>query len=161
MTLLIAVRAHAELTERCLASILTHTVGVGYEVLLLDDAPTRRDKAPARQGRGAAISANATNLGFIRTVNRGAPAARGRWLVVMNNDIEVSYGWLRAMLDCGESGDDVAVVTPKYVYPDGRLQEAGGVIWRDATGVNVGRERTPATASTTTAARSTTGRGRR
>jgi glycosyltransferase involved in cell wall biosynthesis len=57
----------------------------------------------------------------------------------MNNDTQATYGWLSAMLDCGESADDVGVVTPKYIYPDGRLQEAGALMWRDATGVNVGR----------------------
>ena len=88
---------------------------------------------------GARRITNDANLGFIRTVNRGAAEARGRWLVVMNNDTEVCADWLEAMLDCGESADDVGVVTPKYVYPDGRLQEAGGIIWRDATGINVGR----------------------
>ena len=34
------------------------------------------------------------------SMNRGAAAARGKWLVLFNNDTEVSRGWLEAMLDC-------------------------------------------------------------
>ncbi len=47
--------------------------------------------------------------------------------------------WLRAMLDCAESRDSVGVVAPKFVSPDGRLSEAGGILWSDGTGVNFGR----------------------
>src|SRR5205823_6396579 len=48
-------------------------------------------------------------------------------------------GWLRSMLACAESAPDVGVVTPKFVYPDGTLNEAGAVVWRDGTGANYGR----------------------
>jgi glycosyltransferase involved in cell wall biosynthesis len=59
--------------------------------------------------------------------------------VLFNNDTEVTRGWLEAMLDCANSAPDVGVVTPKFIYPDGSLNEAGGIIWRDGTGVNYGR----------------------
>jgi GT2 family glycosyltransferase/SAM-dependent methyltransferase/glycosyltransferase involved in cell wall biosynthesis len=144
VSLLVAIHARADLTKACLRSILTHTIGVAYEVILLDDAADPETKRLLAGVAGARTLVNASNLGFLRTVNRGAESARGSWLVVMNNDTEVTYGWLEAMLDCAESADDVGVVTPKYVYPDGRLQEAGALIWRDATGVNVGRGEDPA-----------------
>ena len=43
------------------------------------------------------------------------------------------------MVECGDSAPDIAVVTPKYLYPNGALNEAGAIIWRDGTGMNYGR----------------------
>jgi GT2 family glycosyltransferase/SAM-dependent methyltransferase len=143
VSLLVAIHARADLTEACLRSILNHTIGVSYEVILLDDAADAETKLLLGRVEGARKIVNETNIGFIQTVNRGAESARGAWLVVMNNDTEVTHRWLTAMLDCAESADDVGVVAPRYLYPDGRLQEAGALIWRDGSGVNVGRGEDP------------------
>jgi GT2 family glycosyltransferase len=143
VSIVIAVHAHAELTHDCLASIRDNAGDVTYEVIAVDDMADHASKALLRSTKGARIVSNDTNLGFLRSVNRGAAEARGRWLVVANNDIVVCEGWLSAMLGCAESAPDIGVVTPKYLFPDGRLSEAGGLIWRDGTGVNYGRKGDP------------------
>ena len=114
-----------------------------YEVILVDDTADADTKALLATVRGARIITNETNLGYLRSVNRGAAAARGSWLVLCNNDIKFLYGWVRAMLDCANSAPDIGVVTPKYLYPDLVLNEAGGVIWSDGTGGNYGRGEDP------------------
>jgi GT2 family glycosyltransferase/glycosyltransferase involved in cell wall biosynthesis/SAM-dependent methyltransferase len=139
VSLIIPVYAHAELTRACLESIRRHTTHVGYEVIIVEDAADPETRKLLECVRGAKIIHNRENLGYLRSMNLGASAARGRWLVLFNNDTEVTHGWLRAMIDCAESAQDVGVVTPKFVYPDGSLNEAGGIIWRDGTGVNYGR----------------------
>jgi GT2 family glycosyltransferase/SAM-dependent methyltransferase len=143
VSIVIPLHAHAELTRAALESIRDHTEQVGYEVILVDDSEDRETKALLGLVHGARIVVNETNLGYLRSVRRGVEAARGRWLVLANNDIEVQPGWLTALLDCGESAADVAIVSPKYIYPDGSLAEAGGVIWRDGTGANYGRGDSP------------------
>jgi O-antigen biosynthesis protein len=143
VSLVIPLFAHAELTRRCLRSIRDNTTRVSYEVILIDDTADEDTKRLLDGVRCARILRNADNLGYLRSVNRAAGAARGRWLVLFNNDTEVAQGWLRALLDCAESAPDIGVVTPKFVYPDGRLNEAGGIIWRDGTGVNYGRGDAP------------------
>lgn len=139
VSLIIPLYAHAELTRACLHSIREQTAHVRYEVILVDDAADEETKRLLDGVTGAKIISNEKNLGYIRSVNRGAAAARGRWLVIFNNDTEVTRGWLVAMLACAESADDVGVVTPKFVYPDGTLNEAGAIVWRDGTGMNYGR----------------------
>ena len=139
VSLIIPLYARAELTRACLESICDNTTCVSYEVILVEDDADEETKLLLEGVRGARIIRNEKNLGYIRSVNRGAGFARGRWLVLCNNDIEVRSGWLTAMLACAESAEDVGVVTPKYLYPDGSLNEAGGIIWRDGTGVNYGR----------------------
>ena len=112
VSLVIPLYAHAELTRACLESIREQTAHVSYEVILVDDEADEDTKRLLDVVRGAKIVRNESNLGYLRSVNRGAAAARGRWLVLFNNDTEVTRGWLVAMLGCAESADDVGVVTP-------------------------------------------------
>ncbi len=139
VSLVMPVYAHAELTRACLESIRYHTTHVDYELIIVDDAADLESRRLLEGVQGAKVVHNGENQGYLRSVNRGAGLARGEWIVLLNNDTEMTAGWLRAMLACAESADDVGVVTPKYVYPDGSLNEAGGIIWRDGTGVNFGR----------------------
>jgi GT2 family glycosyltransferase/SAM-dependent methyltransferase len=143
VSIVIPLYAHAELTRTALHSIREHTEHIDYEVILVDDAADSGTKALLNTVSGARVLANEENIGYLRSVKRGAAAARGQWLVLANNDIEVQPGWLAALLDCGESAPDVAIVAPKYLAPDGRLSEAGGVIWNDGTGCNYGRSQDP------------------
>jgi GT2 family glycosyltransferase len=139
ISLIIPVHAHADLTRKCIHSIADHTTHARYEVILVDDAADRETKQLLDEVRGARILRNASNLGYLRSVNRGADLARGEWLVLFNDDTEVTQGWLAAMLRCATSAPDVGVVTPKFLFPDGTLNEAGGVVWRDGRGMNYGR----------------------
>lgn len=139
VSLIVPLYAHAGLTRACLNSICEHTTRVSYEVILIDDQADEATQRLLEDVRGARILRNETNLGYLRSMNRGASVARGKWFVLFNNDTEVTRGWLEAMLDCASSAPDIGVVTPKFIYPDGTLNEAGGIIWRDGTGVNYGR----------------------
>jgi len=139
VSLIVALHSGAALTRACLESVRDNTIGVAYEVILVDDAADPETKQLLRLIGGAQTVVNDRSLGYLRSVNSGAQLARGRWLVLCNNDMEVRPGWLRAMLDCAESAVDIGAVTPKYLYPDGTLSEAGAIIWRDGTGVNYGR----------------------
>jgi GT2 family glycosyltransferase len=144
VSIVVPLYAHAELTEAALWSILENTDSVDYEVILVDDSEDPPTKALLQRVQGARLLVNESNLGYRRSVHRGAAAARGRWLVLCNNDIEVQPGWLAALLDCGESAADTAIVAPKYLFPSGSVSEAGGIIWRDGTGANYGYGDDPA-----------------
>ena len=69
----------------------------------------------------------------------GAAAARGEFLVFLNNDTLVTSGWLEALRRTFDDIPGTGLAGAKLLYPDGRLQEAGGVIWHDASGWNYGK----------------------
>jgi O-antigen biosynthesis protein len=139
VSLVIPLFAAADLTRRCLETIRDNTMAIGYEVILVDDTADADTKQLLEQVHGARVLVNEQNEGYLRSMNRGAALARGDWIVLCNNDIEVQLGWLEAMLECAESDESVGVVAPKFVSPDGSLSEAGAIIWSDGTGANFGR----------------------
>jgi O-antigen biosynthesis protein len=144
VSIVIPVHNGAGLTDRCLRAILHSSDGVAYEVVIVDDLADAETKALLAALSGVRVIANDENLGYLRSVNRGVAAARGRHVVLLNNDTEPQPGWLSAMVERAESADDIGVVTAKLLFPDGRLQEAGGIVWREGIPWNFGRGEDPA-----------------
>src|SRR3546814_15901685 len=70
--------------------------------------------------------------------------ARGEYLVCLNNDTVPQPGWLDALLRTFAEHPDAGLAGAQLLYPDGRLQEAGGVVFDDGSGWNYGRHQSPA-----------------
>jgi len=128
-------------TYACLRSIQNHTINkkTPYEVILADDKSTDDTPKMLQYVHGIQVITNPANLGFLRNCNKAAHMARGKFLCFFNNDTEVNEGWLDALVSVFENFDKVGVVGGKLIYPDGRIQEAGGIIKRDGWGVPYGR----------------------
>jgi len=139
VSIIIPVYNQLAYTAACLESIASIPTNVGYEVLVVDDASSDDTQAWLKRCRGIRVLRNRLNKGFIGTCNRGAKHARGRYLVFLNNDTRVTDGWLDALVDTFRAHPGAGVVGARLVFADGTLQEAGGIVFRDATGWNFGR----------------------
>ena len=131
-------------TLACLRAIAAHPAAAGIEVIVVDDASPDDSRAKLLQVEGIRLHARDTNGGFIAACNDGAAMARGDYLVFLNNDTVPQPGWLDALLATFDVHADAGLVGAKLVYPDGRLQEAGGVVFADGSGWNYGRHEDPA-----------------
>ncbi|MFP4334049.1 MAG: glycosyltransferase [Wenzhouxiangella sp.] len=131
-------------TAACLESLCAEAGDTPFEVIVVDDCSS--DQTPEFLDRcsGLEVVRNVENSGFIASCNAGAQRARGQFLIFLNNDTTVTAGWLEALLATFEDFPDAGIAGARLAYPDGRLQEAGGIIFADASGWNYGRNEDPA-----------------
>ncbi|HTX60297.1 MAG TPA: glycosyltransferase, partial [Verrucomicrobiae bacterium] len=79
------------------------------------------------------------NLGFGGGNNFAAKRARGKYLVFLNDDAVAHEGWLESLVGLAERTPDAGAVASRILFPDGTLQEAGGIIWSDGSTHPLGR----------------------
>ncbi|HEX4998850.1 MAG TPA: glycosyltransferase [Terriglobia bacterium] len=142
VSIIVVLYNRAELSFACLRSIAEYR-SAGAEVIIVDNASTDETSTLLDRLSGARVIRNRENLHFLRAVNQAAAEARGRFLVLLNNDAQLLPGSLDAALETLESADDIGAVGGKVVFLDGSLQEAGSVIWRDGSCQGYGRGDVP------------------
>jgi GT2 family glycosyltransferase len=143
VSIIIPVFNHLRETLECIASVTAHAPSGDYEVIVVDDASSDQTPAILPGVGNLRYFRNAANGGFIVSCSRGAKEARGEYLVFLNNDAQVTAGWLPPLLEAFSSFERVGAVGPKIVYPSGYLQEAGSMINPDLSITMVGLDDDP------------------
>ena len=112
------------------------------EVIVVDDASSDETAdglaSLAREIKWLRVLSNDSNLGFLESVRLGAESARGDMLVFLNNDTVPLDGWLQSLLRTFRQHEGVGAVGGKLLYPDGRVQEAGGMVFADGSAAKFG-----------------------
>jgi GT2 family glycosyltransferase len=139
VSIIIPVYNQAAHTLACLRALAAHPPQVPCEILVVDDGSSDQTAAWMPQVQGLRYEVRERNGGFIEACNDGVARSRGRYVVLLNNDTVPQPGWLDALLDTFTQLPQAGLVGAQLLYPDGRLQEAGGVIFQDGSGWSYGR----------------------
>jgi GT2 family glycosyltransferase/ubiquinone/menaquinone biosynthesis C-methylase UbiE len=139
VSIIIPVYNQFEYTMDCLASIERNTNNVEYEVIIADDNSTDETINIMNYVENLQVIRDGANRGFLLNCNNAAKYANGQYIFFLNNDTNVQENWLSCLVELIERDTSIGMVGSRLVYPDGRLQEAGGIIWSDASGWNYGR----------------------
>jgi O-antigen biosynthesis protein len=131
LSILMVVYGQARLAIDALRSVTKNT-DVDYEVVVVDNAsPDGAGDQVSREVEGIRYVPMDTNIGFGQGMNRAVREARGEFLCLLNSDTQVGTGWATALLEPVRTDPRVGAVVPRFVFPDGRLQEAGSALGSD------------------------------
>ena len=143
-SIVVPVHGQLDATLRCLHALARSGDRTAFEVIVVDDASTDESPGVLPRVTGLRYARNDANLGFVDSGNAGAAIARGEFLVFLDNDTEVQPGWLDALLATFADFPGTGLAGSRLVYPDGRLREAGGLLFADGSAWNYGRFEDPA-----------------
>ena len=95
-------------------------------IVVVDDGSERKHQERLGTLKGVELVLASDNAGYSASVNRGLERTEaGEDVVVLNNDVMAHRHWLPELQRAAYESDDVGVVGPRLLYPDGRIQSAG------------------------------------
>jgi ADP-heptose:LPS heptosyltransferase/GT2 family glycosyltransferase len=126
VSIIIPTRAAGGMIRRCIETIRERTAYRHFEIVSVENIP-----ADERQWRDW-LDANADRVvraegpfNWSRFNNQAVAAARGAYLLFLNDDTEITDPeWLGVLLSHAQR-PEVGIVGPLLLYPDGRIQHAG------------------------------------
>lgn len=112
------------LLKPCIEAIWTHTLDASYEIIVVDNASNDGTDAFCASKRLISVRLP-ENRGFPAACNMGFRLASGDQLVILNNDVTVTRGWLSNMLTALQSESTVGLVGPVTNFVSGIQQIHG------------------------------------
>lgn len=126
-------------TKKCLASIPHAIKDIPYEIILIDNASTDQTRDEVSTINHIHTVLNSDNLGYIKGCNQAAALAKGAYLYFLNNDTVLHEGAIQALYERITSDTGIGAVGSKILLPQGKLQEAGSMLWNDGSAYGYGR----------------------
>lgn len=111
------------LTCACIRSVITHTSGLEYEIIVVDNASS--ECAPSlfkAQFPNIRLVSSNENLGFAKGNNLGIRHATGKHILLLNSDTELQNNVIVSCSRYLDEHPNVGVVTTTLVYPNGHIQ---------------------------------------
>lgn len=126
-------------TYNCIYSIIKSETKIPYEIIIGNDRSTDKTKSIDKYIHNVRINNNNKEYGYLMNCNEAAKLTKGKYILFLNNDTKVYKNWLYYLKTLIESDSKIGMVGSMLIYPNGILQEAGGIIWKNGEGLNYGR----------------------
>jgi GT2 family glycosyltransferase len=140
VSIIIVLYNRVELTFQCLLSILASKLCANsYEVVIVDNKSSDKTPLLMEQIEGVKIIKNDNNIHFLLAANQASKVAKGEYLLFLNSDAQVFPDAIGSALNTIKKDPAIGVVGGKIILLDGKLQEAGSIIWRDGSCKGYGR----------------------
>lgn len=144
VSIIIPVHNQLYFTLNCLRAIkLNVSEQCSFEVIVVDDCSTDETQESLESIPNLTYLRNTINIGFLKSCKLAFKHATGKYICLLNNDTLVQKGWLENLVGTIISDESIGCVGSKLIYPYGLLQEAGGIIFNDASGANYGKHQHP------------------
>ncbi|MBB03145.1 MAG: glycosyl transferase family 2 [Planctomyces sp.] len=130
----------AELTYWCLQSCLAN-IRTPFEIVIYDNGSTDQTAALLDRLENVKIIRDPDNVGYVKAVNRGAEASSGEYLLLLNNDTQLTAGSIETAIEDLKANPTIGGVGARLILPSGTLQEAGSIIWSDGSALGYCRGR--------------------
>ena len=120
-SIVIVTHNQVDYTRQCLDSIRLVT-DEPFELIVVDNGSTDGTVEFLRALPGARVIVNQTNRGFPAAANQGMAVAKGNQVLLLNNDVVATTGWLGRMLRALRSDPKMGLVGPTSNYVSGPQQ---------------------------------------
>ena len=112
------------LLQRTLQSLYDTAGGLAPEVFVVDNGSSDGSLGPVRRHFPAIrVIENGANLGFARASNQALRQSLGRYVLLLNPDVELQDGAVKTVVSYLESNPGIGIVGPKVLLPNGRLDK--------------------------------------
>ena len=112
--IVIPVWNNLDFTKKCIESVFKNT-HYAFHLIIIDNASDQLardylDKLSSYKRDAITLIRNDKNLGFVKAANKGIRQSSAPYVCLLNNDTEVTRGWLEEMIKVAEKRDDIGIV---------------------------------------------------
>ncbi len=131
------------LLKKCVTSIFENTNYPNYKILVYSNACTDGTidylKKLAVENKRVLPIFSKTNEVFVLPNNKMMKLFPTNEVILLNNDTQVKPNWLIELHRAAYANKSIGIAGSKVLYPDGRLQEFGAILYEQGHGQNIGK----------------------
>lgn len=114
-SIIILTHNRLDYTKKCIKSIQKNTPEP-HEIIFVDNASTDSTikwlQGQIKENKNYHLIENNENVGVAKGRNQGINLSKGEFILLLDNDVVVSEGWLSGLLDCLNQAPDAGIVGP-------------------------------------------------
>ncbi|MDQ6658178.1 MAG: glycosyltransferase [Actinomycetota bacterium] len=138
-SVIIPVHGNWAMTAACLDSLLALADPVAFDVVVVDDSSPDDTAERLADRSQVRVVTTTVNSGFGAACNLGAASVATDILIFLNNDTRVHQGWIDSLLQTLDADESAGQVSSLILDQDGRVMDAGGIVFDDGSAWNYGR----------------------